>query len=378
MANALEAALSAAQHATCVVTPDQLLTDAKLDHINPFSLLQWANESKIVHKVAGHYAGLAHTSSTRTPLYALLAFLRALGSDAGQGCVLLDAEGVRYVLLDAAAPFAELAQRAHSIILASGTLSPIDVLTTQLFPHNNTYIITHHVFGHVVPQSHLCTTIMTECTNSPLNFNFANRPTMLGMLATIIQRLAKVVPHGMVVFFPSTRYMEAAVAAGVGRVPSKQLFVETPGRGDSSVLQAYTTAAIGSQGALLFSVAGGKLSEGINFSDEAGRCVVVVGLPYPDASSAEMQQRLEFARQFQGGEAAKRAVYDGACFKVVNQCIGRVLRHAQDYAAVVLLDERYARHVDKLPRWVVGGVGVAGKEEVVVGEVERFFARHRQ
>ena len=41
-------------------------------------------------------------------------------------------------------------------------------------------------------------------------------------------------------------------------------------------------------------VAGGKMSEGINFSDDLGRCVVVVGLPYPNARSPELVEKMNF------------------------------------------------------------------------------------
>jgi len=148
----------------------------------------------------------------------------------------------------------------------------------------------------------------------------------------------------------------------------------------------------GYNGALLLAVINGSLSEGINFSDRLGRCVVVVGLPFPNASSAAWKAKLEYvgSRAVAANEvsmastaskttethitatnkptasskqlppaslttptaskstqslasAASRAHYTNACMRAVNQSIGRAIRHASDYGTILLFDSRWEK-----------------------------------
>ena len=93
----------------------------------------------------------------------------------------------------------------------------------------------------------------------------------------------------------------------------------------------------GRRGAMLLSVVGGKMSEGINFCDGLGRCVVMVGLPYPGPSASLGERMSHLDRSQQKG--AGKEYYTNLCFKAVNQSIGRAIRHKADYATIVLFDD---------------------------------------
>lgn len=66
---------------------------------------------------------------------------------------------------------------------------------------------------------------------------------------------------------------------------------------------------------------GGKLSEGLNFSDDLGRCVIVVGLPFPNKNSPELAEKIKyFDNNYHRSAGAE--YYENICMKAVNQCIG--------------------------------------------------------
>lgn len=110
---------------------------------------------------------------------------------------------------------------------------------------------------------------------------------------------------------------------GLATVSGKKLFREPRSSNQVDKMLADYTAAAKSyeRGAILLSVIGGKLSEGLNFSDDLGRCVIVVGLPFPNINNPEMAEKMRFLdRSLGNGSGAE--YYENICMKAVNQCIG--------------------------------------------------------
>lgn len=192
--------------------------------------------------------------------------------------------------------------------------------------------------------------------------------------------LAEVVPAGMVVFFCSYDYLHSVheylkregLLERIQR--HKDVFIEPKQSGQTEKILHDYSVAVKRRGAMLFSVVGGKLSEGLNFSDDLGRCVVVVGMPYPNKTSPELVQKMQYL-----DEHLKRGsgneYYENLCMKAVNQCIGRAVRHIADYAAILLLDERYnqERIRLKLPEWIRISLQQSAQYSSMTEELKVFF-----
>ncbi|CAJ1360770.1 unnamed protein product, partial [Effrenium voratum] len=114
----------------------------------------------------------------------------------------------------------------------------------------------------------------------------------------------------------------------------------------ATTLQSFASAVREDGSAVLFAVSGASLSEGIDFKDDLCRLVAVIGLPYPNASDLAMLEKMRFldacAKRGQGSLTG-RDYYTGKCMKAVNQCVGRSIRHAKDWSAILLLDHRYGQ-----------------------------------
>lgn len=127
------------------------------------------------------------------------------------------------------------------------------------------------------------------------------------------------------------------------------------------------------------------MSEGINFSDDMARLIIVAGLPFPDITDEELKTKmsnLDTTRAKGGGGVSGSSYYFNLCMRAVNQTIGRAIRHANDYACMWLCDDRYGKDErvwNALPGWIRKGGG--GREWSGWREVEEglgAFLRERQ
>ncbi|KXX78602.1 ATP-dependent RNA helicase chl1 [Madurella mycetomatis] len=401
-----------------IVESNTLLENRGADQINLYQLIRYIQESKLAYKVesyVSHIEAPQDGPSTRKPtsstpvLHTLVSFLTALTNLSDEGRIFYEKLPstpsdikISYLLLSPTHAFSSIASSARAVILAGGTMSPFDDYKAHLFPTLPEAQITTLSCGHVIPPSNLFVWTLASTRPVPadnaaptpdaLEFSFQKRSdrAMIRQLGLSLLNICSVVPDGVVVFFPSYGYLDEVVSAwqtaDVSSSSSssnprslwdrlgakKTLFRETKGGSSDEVLQSYTDAILSpsappgnaqpnqpGRGAILLSVVGGKLSEGINFSDRLGRCVLVIGLPYPNIHSPEWRARVEYVEKAtldrlvgQGAVASKeeatarakqaaRDFYDNACMRAVNQSIGRAIRHWGDYAAVVLVDRRF-------------------------------------
>lgn len=396
----------------------EVLTE--IDTVNIFKLLEFIKASKLVHKLQGFVeqygkgikineqnikkcgvteflnsiknndvssqetVSVGDTPSnneeqTSNPLMAILTFLECLKSSYTDGriCVLpgttIGQGIIKFLLLNPAAHFHDIVRDARSVVLAGGTMEPMSEFIDQLFLMAGATPDRIMTFScdHVIPKENIISNVVIRGpTGIEFEFTFHNRQDtrLLDELGRTLLNLCNVVPAGIVIFFPSYNYEDIIFkhldkSGIISKISAKKCIYREPKLASqvNVILDQYAHSIKNPQfpcnGALLFSVVGGKLSEGLNFSDDLGRCVIVVGLPYPNIKSPELQEKMKYLNERVKPDAGN-SFYENSCMKAVNQCIGRSVRHINDYSTVVLLDKRYCHKIKVLPQWIQRSVTI--------------------
>ncbi|XP_006462645.1 histidine phosphotransfer protein [Agaricus bisporus var. bisporus H97] len=383
--------------------------------INLLEIGQYLKESKIARKISG-YADKETDKESGSgakgqipPLHVVEDFMVSLTNTNDDGRVTLALFGkqgqeqveIKYQLLNPAPNFMDVVDEARSVILAGGTMSPMSDVVSQLFSHALERIRTFSC-GHVIPEKNLQALVVTKSPRGgSLEYKADKQgdPNVVAELGQILLNFANVIPAGVVVFFPSYSFLKFAKSvwkAGgtLDRFSAKrEVFFEPDGSTDvERVLGEYAAAAttppVNKKGAILFAVIGAKLSEGLNFSDDLARAVIVIGLPFANLGSPELKERLKYVKQLEerrgfkrekGQKDAAAELYENMCMNSVNQSIGRAIRHKGDWASLILLDQRYASSAIrmKLPQWIGGRLFIPDGFGQVMRQLGQFYNEKR-
>ncbi|XP_028306549.1 ATP-dependent DNA helicase DDX11 isoform X2 [Gouania willdenowi] len=343
-----------------------------------------------------------------SPMMQVESFLMALTNSNADGRVLLHRQGtlsessVKFLLLNPAVHFAQVLKECRALIVAGGTMQPVaDFKQELLFSAGvKEERILEFSCGHVIPPENILPLVLSSGPSGlELDFTFQKRdsPRMMDETGRILSNICNVVPGGVVCFFPSYEYSRRIIshweASGVlSRLATKKKMFQEPKKANqveqvlsdfSRCVQRCAVEKGALTGALLLSVVGGKMSEGINFSDDLGRCVVMVGMPYPNIKSPELQEKMSYLdkhlRHIQG-RSPGHALIENLCMKAVNQSIGRAIRHRGDYSSIVLCDRRYARPatLSKLPTWIKDQTRTCASFGPAFAALRKFFLEKKK
>lgn len=287
---------------------------------------------------------------------------------------------LHFTCLDAAIAIKPVFERFASVVITSGTISPLDMYPKILdFPA----VVTESYSMSLSRKSFLPLIVTRGSDQQTMSSGFQVRqdPNVVRNYGNLLYEFAKITPDGLVVFFPSYLYMEMIIsmwqAMGVlDRIwQYKLLLVETPDAQETSLaLETYRTACENGKGAILLCVARGKVSEGIDFDHHFGRTVLCMGAPFQYTESRILKARLEFMREKYHIKEQDFLSFDA--MRHAAQCLGRVLRGKDDYGIMVLADRRFQKKRNQLPKWISATITdgqTALSTDAAVGMAKKFL-----
>ncbi|CAH8332947.1 unnamed protein product [Eruca vesicaria subsp. sativa] len=310
--------------------------------------------------------------------------------------------------------FKDLADLSLSIILTSGTLSPMNSFSSELGMQFGTCLEAPHVID-INLQVVWAGAISNGPGNHPLNGSYktADSYAFQDALGKSLEEVCTIVPGGSLVFFPSYKLMDKLcnrwreTGQWSRLCLKKDLFVEPRGGAQDefdSVLKGYYDSILGKnkligrnrrfkkaglvkteaqddskKGAAFLAVCRGKVSEGIDFADDNARAVVSFSTAFHFIDRHDLQVGLK--KKYNDTYKSSKNLLGGSdwycqqAYRALNQAAGRCIRHRFDYGAIIFLDERYReqRNRASISKWLRQSIKLYDNFEESMEGLRSFF-----
>jgi len=242
-------------------------------------------------------------------------------------------------------------KRVHASVHMSGTLRPLDEYRDAIgLPADAALLDLPSPF----PRENRRVACVEDVTTK--REALLRDPAIRGRLREHVVAACNASDRNTVVFFPS----HAILGTFLDLRPRirRSVYVETPDLGQTELMA--TVSRFKASSGVLFAVAGGRVSEGMDFPDRELEVAVVVGVPYPKPTAR--LQALEHFGDAKFGDGWRYAV-DAPTQRRLLQCLGRLIRSETDRGVAVILDaraRRYSRAIGGVESTLDSAEAVAG------------------
>ncbi len=292
--------------------------------------------------------GGSKPTAVSTPLYRLVLWINIASMESSKIFLEPGSEEVRIKAtpVDPSVIVSDPLEKARSVILMSGTMPPGEFVEEVLnVKRERTYVDVEMQFGPFIPRDNIYTVVALNVTTK-----YKERSGMMfRRISEYLALMARELPGPKLAVYPSYDIMKEIVSKLPVDIP---LIVE--GRGTS--LEEAKLKVEENLDVIVNAVAGGKLAEGVEFTDYEGsnllHTVIIVGVPYPQPDDYTKEQLDTLASRI-GKSRARYYTYEVKAFVRVRQALGRAIRSPRDKVIYLLLDKRFInkklRGLIKLP-----------------------------
>ncbi len=242
--------------------------------------------------------------------------------------------------LDASVPAAPI-RDCHLSVHMSGTLAPLEEYRDSLGLGESARLL--DVPSHFPPEHRK---ILYDPTVTTRYEEIRSDPRAITRIADRLVEVLQCLPVKTAVFFPSFDLMQRVLESGLQSQLPSNVFIEYAKLPMGDLWRSIESWKKDPEGTVLLGVAGGRLSEGIDYPNQELEAVVLVGIPYPRPSAKH-----EALRRFLDSTTGKGWEYtvEAPAARAILQACGRMIRSEHDRGIAIILDRRAPSFRASLP-----------------------------
>ena len=170
-------------------------------------------------------------------------------------------------------------------------------------------------------------------------------PSIIGRISDHIANVLNGCPKNTIIFYPSYATMNRICGLVDGALDGRRIYREERSMGQSELMDIVKGFKGSSGAAVMHAVAGGRISEGIDFPGDETEMVIIAGIPYPKPTARH--RALQYFCEIRFGDGWTQAVKAPTTRKLL-QSMGRLIRSETDRGLAIVLDRRVVHFNDVL------------------------------